>query len=289
MRLLVTGGSGFTGRHLVRAALDAGKEVCAVVRSVEAARTVEALGASAVPGDLDDPASLDAAFATPADALINIASLGFGHAPAIVAAAEDAGLRRAVFVSTTAVTTALPAASKRVRLAAEETVRQSALDWTILRPTMIYGAPGDRNLCRLLQLLKRTPVLPLPGGGRRLQQPVHVEDLAAALLAAVGTEHAISRTYVIAGPTAQPFRDLVLHAGNAVGRLPRLVSVPLRPTIALLRLYEQVAPRPRIKAEQLERLAEDKAFSIEAAERDLGYAPRSFLEGITAEAAALSR
>lgn len=220
MRLLVTGGSGFTGRHLVRAALDAGKEVCAVVRSVEAARTVEALGASAVPGDLDDPASLDAAFATPADALINIASLGFGHAPAIVAAAEDAGLRRAVFVSTTAVTTALPAASKRVRLAAEETVRQSALDWTILRPTMIYGAPGDRNLCRLLQLLKRTPVLPLPGGGRRLQQPVHVEDLAAALLAAVGTEHAISRTYVIAGPTAQPFRDLVLHAGNAVGRLP---------------------------------------------------------------------
>ncbi len=289
MRLLVTGGSGFTGRHLVRAAVDTGHEVSVVVRSAEATRTVEALGAAAVPGDLDDPASLDAAFATPADALINIASLGFGHAPVIVAAAEDAGLRRAVFVSTTAVTTALPAPSKRVRLAAEQTVRQSALDWTILRPTMIYGAPGDRNLSRLLQVLKRTPVLPLPGGGHRLQQPVHVEDLAGALLAAVGTERAIGRTYDIAGPEALPFRDLVLRAGSAVGRTPRLVSVPLRPTIALLRLYERVAPRPRIKAEQLERLAEDKAFSIEEATRDLGYAPRSFPEGITAEAAALSR
>lgn len=289
MRLLVTGGSGFTGRHLVRTAVDNGHEVSAVVRSAEAARTVGALGASAVSGDLDDPGSLDAAFATPADALINIASLGFGHAPVIVASAEDAGLRRAVFVSTTAVTTALPAPSKRVRLAAEETIRRSALDWTILRPAMIYGATGDRNLSRLLQILKRTPVLPLPGGGQRLQQPVHVEDLAAALLAAVGSELAIGRTYDIAGPAALPFRDLVLHAGNAVGRAPRLVSVPLRPTIALLRLYERVAPRPRIKAEQLERLAEDKAFSIEEAARDLGYAPRSFLEGITAEAAALSR
>ena len=288
MRLLVTGGSGFTGRHLVRAAVDAGHEVCAIVRSAESARTVDALGAAAVPGDLDDPASLDAAFATPADALINIASLGFGHAPVIVASAEDAGLRRAVFVSTTAVTTALPAPSKRVRLAAEQTVRQSALDWTILRPTMIYGAPGDRNLSRLLQVLQRTPVLPLPGGGHRLQQPVHVEDLAAALLAAVGTERAIGRTYAIAGPEALPFRDLVRHAGNAVGRVPRLVSVPLRPTIALLRLYERLAPRPRIKAEQLERLAEDKAFSIEEAARDLGYAPRSFPEGIAAEALALS-
>ena len=289
MRLLVTGGSGFTGRHLLRAALGAGHEVTAVVRSAAAARTVEALGATAVPGDLDDPASLDAAFATPADALLNIASLGFGHAPAIVAAAEDGGLRRAVFVSTTAVTTALPAPSKRVRLAAEETIRRSALDWTILRPTMIYGAAGDRNLSRLLSVLRRTPVLPLPGGGNRLQQPVHVEDLSAALLSAVSTERSVGRTYTIAGPDPLPFRELVQQSGRAVGRAPRLVSIPLRPTIALLRLYEQAAPHPRLKAEQLERLAEDKAFTIDEAARDFGYAPRPFADGIAAEAAALGR
>jgi uncharacterized protein YbjT (DUF2867 family) len=71
-------------------------------------------------------------------------------------------------VSTTAVTTTIKAPSKRLRLAGEATVRESILDWTIVRPTMIYGAPDDRNLARLLRLLKKTPVIPLPGGGRRL-------------------------------------------------------------------------------------------------------------------------
>ena len=287
MKLLVTGGSGFTGRQVLLRAVAGGHEVLATVRSAAAADVVRACGAEPVPGDLDDPAGLDEAFGRGADALINVASLGFGHAPAVVSAAEDAGLRRAVFVSTTAVATALPAPSKRVRLAAEDTIRRSALDWTIVRPTMIYGLPGDRNLSRLLQLLRRTPVVPLPGGGRRLQQPVHVQDLAGALLASVGAAAASGRTYDVAGPEPLTFRDLVLTAARAVGRSPRLVPVPLRATRLALSVYEQVSAHPRLKAEQLDRLAEDKAFSIEDARRDLGNDPRSFDAGIRAEAAVL--
>lgn len=289
MRLLVTGGSGFTGQRVVRLAVEQGHEVLALARSSVAADRLRSLGAEPVAGDLDDPASLDAAFGCGADALVNVASLGFGHAPAVVSAAEDAGLRRAVFVSTTAVTTALPAPSKALRLAAEDTVRSSALDWTIVRPTMIYGAAGDRNLSRLLALLRKAPVLALPGGGLRLQQPVHVEDLAGAILAAVTSAAAVGQVYDVAGPEPLSFRDLVLQAGQAVGRRPLLLGVPLRPTIAAVRAYERVAPRPRLKAEQLERLAEDKAFDIDPARRDLGYAPRSFADGIAAEAAALAR
>lgn len=288
MRLLATGGSGFTGQHFLRHAVAAGHEVLAVARSKAASRAIAAAGATAVPGDLDDPGSLDSAFGVGADALVNIASLGFGHAETIVAAAEDAGLKRAVFVSTTAVTTNLPAPSKRVRLAAEQTIHDSSLEWTILRPTMIYGAPGDRNLSRLLQLLRRTPVMPLPGGGARLQQPVHVEDLAAALLAAVLAPDAVRKTYDIAGPEPLSFREIVAEAAAAVGRQPRLVPLPLTPAIVLLRQYERLVARPRIKAEQLERLAEDKSFSIESAQHDLGYAPRSFRDGIRGEAAALN-
>lgn len=289
MRLLVTGGSGFTGQRVVRLAVEQGHEVLALARSSVAADRLRSLGAEPVAGDLDDPASLDAAFSCGADALVNLASLGFGHGPAVVSAAEDAGLRRAVFVSTTAVTTALPAPSKAVRLAAEETIRSSALDWTIVRPTMIYGAAGDRNLSRLLALLRRAPLLALPGGGLRLQQPVHVEDLAGAILAAVTRASAVGQVYDLAGPEPLSFRDLVLQAGQAVGRRPVLVGVPLRPTITAVRAYERLAPRPRLKAEQLERLAEDKAFDIGPARRDLGYAPRSFADGIAAEAAALAR
>ncbi len=187
MRLLVTGGSGFLGGYVLREAARRGHETVALARSPAAARTVAGRGARPVPGDLDDTGgSTRRSPRRDCDALLNLASLGFGHAPAIVAAAEQAGIRRAVFVSTTAVTTTLAAATKSVRLAAERRIRSSGLQWTILRPTMIYGAPGDRNLSRLLALLRRTPLLPVPGGGRHLQQPVHVADVADAVLTAVG-------------------------------------------------------------------------------------------------------
>lgn len=291
MKVFVTGGSGFLGGFVLSEAVAAGHEVLALVRTHASAEVVTRLGAQPVPGDLDDPASLDDAFAGAAadgaEVLINLASIGFGHAPAIVSAAEEAGLHRAVFVSTTAVTTVLPAQSKRVRLEAEQTIRASELEWTILRPTMIYGAAGDRNIARLLRLLRRTPLLPVPGGGRRLQQPVHVEDVAQIVLATAANAVSVRRTYDVAGPEPLTFRELIRETATAAGRHPRLVSVPLRPTIWALRAYEHAVPRPRIKAEQLERLSEDKAFDISAAVDDLGYRPRSFRTGVRAEAAAL--
>jgi uncharacterized protein YbjT (DUF2867 family) len=292
VNVLVTGASGFLGGHVVPLLVTRGDTVTALARSQEAADRVTALGATPVHGDLDDPASIDEAFAASgADTLANLVSLGFGHAPAIVAAAEEAGLKRAVFVSTTAIFTTLNAGSKAKREAAENTIRASALDWTILRPTMIYGTPKDRNMARLLRLIRRSPVVPLPGGGRRLQQPVHVDDLAAAVAAALDfTTAPASRhqAYDIAGPEPLTFRRIVEEAAAALDRHPRLLPVPLPPLIGVLRLYERLAPNPRLKSEQLERLAEDKAFDIGPARRDLGYAPRSFAEGMAQEVALLS-
>ena len=191
-----------------------------------------------------------------------------------------------MFVSTTAVTTRLPASSKQVRLAAEESIRASALDWTILRPTMIYGDPGDRNLSRLLPLLRRVPVLPVPGG-RQLQQPVHAADVADAVLAAAERPAAAGHTYDVAGPEPLTFTDLLQTAARAVASRTRFVPVPVSPIIAAARGYELLSRNPRIRAEQVRRLAEDKAFAIDDAIRDLGYAPRPFAEGIRAEARAM--
>ncbi|MGI8807522.1 MAG: SDR family oxidoreductase [Acidimicrobiales bacterium] len=288
MRVLVTGGSGFLGGSVIPQLIGAGHQPTALVRSTVAATRVTDLGATAVHGDLDDPASVDAAFASSGgEALVNLASLGFGHAPTIVAAAEEAGLTRAVFVSTTSIFTRFATASKPVRIAAEETVRSSALDWTIIRPTMIYGTPSDRNMARLLKALRRLPVLPLPDGGRALQQPVHVDDLATAIVTALDRPVSIYKAYDVAGPQALTFRRVVEESGRAVDRPPRLVSVPLAPMVGLVRVYQALAPSPRLKSEQVARLAEDKAVDIEAARADLDFRPRTFAEGIGAEAAML--
>jgi uncharacterized protein YbjT (DUF2867 family) len=287
MRLMVTGGSGFLGGYVLREAARRGHRTVALARSEAAAAAVTALGALPVGGDLNDAHSLLDAFAAErCDVLVNLASLGFGHAPVIIAAAERAGIPRAVFVSTTAVTTTLAATSKRVRLLAEEAIRAAAFDWTILRPTMIYGDPGDRNLSRLLPLLHRAPVLPIPGG-RHLQQPVHAADVADAVLAAAERPAAASNTYDVAGPEPLTFAELLRTSARAVASRTRFVPVPLSPVLAAARGYELVSKNPRIRVEQVRRLAEDKAFAIDHAVHDLGYAPRPFADGIGAEARAM--
>lgn len=281
MNLLVTGGSGFLGKRVLDVAARRGVHVVALARSEAAADVVRRHGATVLPGDLDDVESLTAAFrGAGCDALLNVASLGFGHAEGIVSATVSAEIERAVFVSTTAVTTTLNAPSKKTRLAAEDSIRNSPLNWTIVRPTMIYGGSDDRNIARLLQVLRRSPVLPVPGGGGGLQQPVHVDDLAETLVSAVTAPGTSGATYDVAGQDVLSFRDLVRTARAAVRSRTVLVPVPLVPVIAAAQVYGRVTSSPRISAEQFQRLAEDKVFSNDAAARDLGHRPRTFADGL---------
>jgi nucleoside-diphosphate-sugar epimerase len=119
-----------------------------------------------------------------------------------------------------------------------------------------------------------------------LQQPVHVDDVADAIVAALHTPAAVRKTYEVAGPNAITFRELIAHASAALGKPVRTFPVPLRPVVALATLAERTGRSP-LRAEQFERLGEDKAFDISAARADLGFAPRTFAEGVAAEVAML--
>lgn len=288
-RVLVTGATGFVGKRTTPLLLSRGYAVIGLARSDTAEDALLREGAEIVRGDLNDPAALTAAFQTArADALINIASLGFGYGPDIVNAAVAAQIQRCVFVSTTAIFTTLNVQTKAVRLEAERAISESRLDFTILRPTMIYGAPDDRNLARMLRILKKSPVFPLVGG-KRLHQPVHVEDVAAALIGALEAPTAIGGAYDIAGPTPLQFADMVGEAAKAVPRRVIKIPLPLKPVVAAFKVYERVSSRPRLTSEQFERLGEDKAFDISAAEAAFDYRPREFRDGISDEATLLFR
>ncbi len=275
MRVLVTGATGFTGSHVVPRLVAAGLQVRALLRDPARVGALGGLKVEWVAGDLADQAALARAM-TGCDALLNIASLGFGHAPGIIAAAEASGLGRAVFVSTTAIFTQLNAGSKIVRVAAEQAVRGSRLDWVIVRPTMIFGSSRDRNMCRLVRFLRRSPVLPVFGPGLCLMQPVYVEDLADALVAALITPSAGRREYNVSGRDALPYNEIVHRTARAMGRRVKLLHLPFRPVVRILEFLERRKCRLPLKAEQVLRLNEDKAFSWAQAGRDLAYSPRSF-------------
>lgn len=285
MRVAVTGATGFTGRRVVSELLRRGHEVVALVRP-PAARLTPASGVRVIEGDMADARALGELMAG-AQAFIHAASLGFGQAAAVADAVETAGLRRSIFFSSTALFTHLPARSKAVRLEAEARIRVLSSEWTILRPTMIYGAAGDRNMERLIGFLARSPVVPLPGGGRALVQPVHVEDLGRAAVDALSCPNAARREYNLAGSDPAPLRELVTHVAALLGRRPLLVAVPVQPAAAVLGVWRALGLPPRLTPEQVLRLAEDKAFPYDEARRDWGYAPRGWREGLAAEVEAL--
>jgi uncharacterized protein YbjT (DUF2867 family) len=285
MRVAVTGATGFTGRRIVAEMLRRGHEVVALVRA-PASRLAPSRALRVIEGDMADKAALGPLL-DGAEGFVHAASLGFGHARAVTEAVEAARPRRSVFFSSTALFTHLPAASKAVRVDAEARVRALGPEWTIVRPTMIYGAAGDRNMERLIRFVSRSPIVPLPGGGRALVQPVHVEDLGRAAVDALLCPAAACREYNLAGADPAPLRVLVAHVASLLGRRPVLVSVPVRPVAGALHLWAALGLPPRLKPEQVRRLAEDKAFPYDEAQRDWGYAPRGWREGLAQEVAAL--
>ena len=287
--IAVTGATGFTGpfvvRELVRRFPDA--RIRCLVRMGSDRSRLDGLPVDFAIADLHDRESVAAALAN-ADVLVNIASLGFGWTDALFAAIRRSSVRRGIFVSTTAILTKLPVKSRAVRERGEEMVRTSGLDWTIVRPTMIYGTAEDRNIARLIRFVQRSPVIPVIAPDA-LQQPVHVADVASAIVACLATPITIGRTYNLSGREPLTFASLVRETVDATGRRRRLVRVPVGPVMSLVRFYNRLVANPRIRVEQVLRLREDKAFDHTAARDDFGFSPRSFADGVREQVRAMTR
>ncbi|MGR3173233.1 MAG: SDR family oxidoreductase [Candidatus Scalindua sp.] len=283
MKILVTGGTGFTGRRVLSLLAGRGQIRC-LVRSGSMVTNIEKLKHEVAYGDLSDPESLVKAM-DGCEALINIASMGFGHIPGIVRCAENAGIKRAIFISTTAIFTHLNTNSKSIRQEAEDCVMRSSLEWTILRPTMIYGTPEDRNMIRLLAFIRRWRVMAIPGSGQKSQQPVHVDDVAKAIVDAFFSEQTIHKSYNISGRHPLDFNQIVDLAAKALGIRVYKVHVPFTLIRICFKIYELLVSNPRLKEEQILRLNEDKEFDHTAARKIFGFNPISFEDGITKEVA----
>jgi NADH dehydrogenase len=253
--VLVTGGTGFIGPHVVHALRSRETPVRALVRNPARATRLAAWGAELAAGDVTDPASLLAA-CEGVDTIVHLVAIirgrpaDFEHVMTegtqnVVTAAQEAGARRFVLASALGLDErskdAVPYFAAKWEM--ERAVRESGLEHVILRPSFVFGRDGG-VLPTFVRLARFAPVTPIIGSGRLRLQPIWVEDLAEYYALAVSEHEAANRTFELGGPEAVSWNEFWERLKGVLGVRRPSVHVPFRAMRIQATLTERLPGAP---------------------------------------------
>jgi NADH dehydrogenase len=284
MRIVITGANSASGKAIIRWSTAVGvapNALVAAVRSVRAADEIRPLlpeGSSLAIVSYDDPGSLDAAFRE-AYAIIHLAGVlverrgstyeqaNVAPVRSVVEAAKRCAVEKFVLVSATGADEKSPNGYYRTKGQAEAAVRTSGLRYTILRAPLLLGPATEgaaalaRNACgRNAKLI---------GGGRNLQQPLDVDDLARAALTATQPPVASNLTLDLVGPVSLPERELVERAARMLGHEVRVRSIP-KGLLSLALAIRQRFADPGFSPDAVEVITANTCLDSRPATNELG-------------------
>ena len=204
--------------------------------------------------------------------------------PQLLSRLQD--VRQIIAVSTTSVFTKAHSADPEERDLVNRTLRseqallrfctRARLDWTILRPTLVYGAGRDRNISAIARFARRFGVFPVARPACGLRQPIHADDVAQAIVASIDNPRARNEAFNLTGGETLTYRDMVRRIFEAAGRRPVIVALPSWLLSLVLRLARLVS-RSLYSPALFDRMNQDLTFDSGAARAALGFDPRPFL------------
>ncbi len=290
MKVFVTGATGFVGREIVQRLQQSGHQVRALLHSLHKMEPLPRL--ETVVGDTTDPISLEGKL-TGCDAVINLVGI-IREFPArgvtferlhtestrnLLQAAEQQGVKRFLQMSANGSRSDAVTGYHKTKWAAEQLVRQSGLDWTIFRPSLIFGA-GDQFVNLLAGLIRKLPVTPVMGDGQYRLQPVSVKDIAAGFVNALDNSVSFGKIYQCGGPEVYTYNEILDLIAAALGRksvckLHHPLAI-MKPLVAAL----QSIPLFPMTSEQLQMLLEENICNPSPWRDELQIELQSFPDGI---------
>lgn len=294
MKIVVAGGTGFLGRHITRALLDSGHEVAVLGRTPGKVASIPALaGATAVQGDVTDPSSLTGAL-DGAEAVVN--AVQFPNHPIevprrgltydrydrqgtenLLSEARRAGITKFVYISGAGADVTSEKTWYRAKGLAERAIADSGIEWTVLRPSWAYG-PEDKALNKFALMARFLPVIPRLGLAPQRVQPVHVDDIALAVVR-IFERWQSGRTYEIGGPDVLTMHEIIETLLRILGLKRLIVPVPL-PLAKLGTAPLILLPKPPMTPQGIDFAVQDGIVDISGLRSNLEVHPVPLVEGL---------
>lgn len=300
MKVALFGGTGFVGSYLVDALVAHGHTPRLLVRPGSESKVVQPERCEIVPGDIDDAGAVAECLAGADAAIYNIGlirefpakgvtweKMHYEGAVRAMDAASRAGVRRFILMSANGVK---PDGTgyQSTKWRAEQYLAASGLDWTVFRPSVVFGDPrGREEFCSMLYAQMLAPPIPAPlfhegllptGAGRFRMSPVAVEDLAEAFVRALETPASVGRIFPLGGPEAPEWREILDIIAAAAGKRKFKIPTPVVLTRAAAALFDRFAWFPVTRA-QLTMLLEGNACDGSEAWQLFGIQPQRFEPG----------
>jgi len=284
--LLITGGTGFVGRHLTTRLVAEGEAVRVLAR-----RRVEVPGAQVVAGDVSDLPSLVSAVEGCQAVIHLVGIIREGRSQSyrgvhvrgtanVIEACRQAGVRRLLHMSALGARERAASRYHQSKWAAEQLVRASGLDATIFRPSVIFGAGGE-FLPMIRRLVTTPPVIPIIGNGMSLLQPIWVEDVVSCFVGALRKDDTAGHSYELGGPETYGFEQLVDLIAEAEGVEKPKVHLPVWPMRIVAGIGSRLTSSFPLTPDQLTMLLEDNCCDIAEMRQTFGTEPVSVRDYLT--------
>ena len=296
MKVAIIGGTGFVGGYLVDALLDAGHEPHVLVRSGSESKLHRGGECDITKGDLDSPEAIDAVVADCSAVIYNVGilrefpregitfeALQYQGAVSVAEAAKRAGVRRFLLMSANGIDSG-ETPYQTTKLRAEAMIRESGLDYTIFRPSVIFGDPrGTMEFAtQLYRDMVRVPLPAVgfhtglsPAHGEVLMSPVYVRDVADAFVNALSDDTTIGRCFTLGGPEVVSWPQMLQRIAAAVGKKKLILPMPIGFMKLGATLFDWLPFFP-VTRDQLTMLADGNTAEPDDLAKLIGREPEAF-------------
>ncbi len=286
--ILITGGAGVVGRRLCKGLLERGFEIRVLDRP---GTSLPGLDVEVVHGDITDPTSMKGLFEG-VETVYHLAAVilppddgwfqrvNVQGTRNVIDAATEAGVKHFVLISSASVvyphTTAYSLSKRQTEAMISS---QTAMAYTIIRPTLVYDENGGEEFMRYLNDLKRFPIVPIIGDGSALKSPVHTDDIMDGLIAIAGNEKTYGQTYAFSGGEDISMWDLSKLMLAHQGASRPFVRIPVWAAQAAAWVLGKLMAKPPISWQMIAGVIQDANLDHSNATADFGYSPKGVHEG----------